>query len=256
MSPTTDNFIHSLVEMSKAFEELPTVQEELAKTKLAADHLANDVQAREEHILKLKSEIEALQSKVRTVEAERDDAELRFLELDEKAHKALGDFEAIAALVNAGKNELSPPKPEPQPEPLKPADLIERGASDAGYISNSMLSQGQSEPDPMNTVHAVGTTSVATHASASTTADTTFHGDPSNIDSVSSNPAEVPKSDANPTQTGEAVTGEVVTETTAAKPYAGKRYYNHQTYLTLAEWLSGGGTEDDYNWRPSYQNQF
>ena len=33
-------------------------------------------------------------------------------------------------------------------------------------------------------------------------------------------------------------------------PYSNHRYYDHPSYLTLTEWLAGGGTEDSYNWRP------
>ncbi len=36
-----------------------------------------------------------------------------------------------------------------------------------------------------------------------------------------------------------------------SKPYEGKRYYDHPVYMTLAAWQDGGGTEDDYNWRPA-----
>ena len=34
-------------------------------------------------------------------------------------------------------------------------------------------------------------------------------------------------------------------------PYFGKRYYDHPVWMTLGDWLVGGGTEYDYNWRPS-----
>ncbi len=33
--------------------------------------------------------------------------------------------------------------------------------------------------------------------------------------------------------------------------FTGKRYYDHPTYMSLAAWLDGGGTEADYHWRPA-----
>src|SRR5258705_12062246 len=120
MSPVMDNFVHSLVEMAKAMEELPIVQAELEGTKMDKDNYIKIVQAREESILKLKSEIETLQAKVRDAEVSRDDAELRFLELDEKTSKVLSILASVADSAKDATNHLSPPKaPEPVPEPTQ-----------------------------------------------------------------------------------------------------------------------------------------
>lgn len=128
MSPVMDNFVHSLVEMAKAMEELPQVQAELERTKTDKDNYITMVQAREESILRHKAEIEALQARVRDAEASRDDAELRFLELDEKAGKVLRVLAAVQSDATAATELLSPkpePVPEPTPEPVYPWNTVQ-----------------------------------------------------------------------------------------------------------------------------------
>lgn len=128
MSPVMDNFVHSLVEMAKAMEELPQVQAELERTKQTTEQQGHMIASREESILRLKADIETLQAKVRDAEASRDDAELRFLDLDEKAGKVLrtlGTFQSEAQSLA----ELLSPKPEPVPEPTPEP----RPTPDMGY---------------------------------------------------------------------------------------------------------------------------
>src|SRR5882672_7935383 len=100
MSPNVSSFVGDLVEMAKAFEELPEVKEHLNIAVRLNEQQAITIGDREDSILKLKAEIETLHAKVRTTEVERDDAEMRFLELDEKAHKALAALGNIMANVN------------------------------------------------------------------------------------------------------------------------------------------------------------
>lgn len=128
MSPVMDNFVHSLVEMAKAMEELPQVQNALEKSTQTIEQQGHMIASREESILRLKADIETLQAKVRDAEASRDDAELRFLDLDEKAGKVLrtlGTFQSEAQSLA----ELLSPKPEPVPEPTPEP----RPTPDMGY---------------------------------------------------------------------------------------------------------------------------
>ena len=37
----------------------------------------------------------------------------------------------------------------------------------------------------------------------------------------------------------------------ATGKYFGKRYHDWNYYVPLSAWLAGGGTEEDYNWRPA-----
>jgi hypothetical protein len=52
---------------------------------------------------------------------ERDDAELRFLELDEKAHSAVALARAMQDHLGQVVTKLDPPKPVPEPEPTPQA---------------------------------------------------------------------------------------------------------------------------------------
>ncbi len=208
MSPHVGNFVQDLVEMAKATEQLPVIQAELDAAKRDNDSLHATVQSREEAIVRYKAEIEELQSKVRNAEVARDDAELRFLELDEKASKVLAHVASIQAAAAVVQESLTP-KPEPVPE-VKPEPVY----TASGWRDDiSPMQEGQSVSDPTS------------HSMASG-GDNTEH--PPQVDDPS----------------------------LPSGPYSGKRYYDHPTYLTLSEWLSGGGTEADYLWSPERNSAF
>jgi len=166
MSPHVANFVHDLVAMAKAMEENPVLQDQIEalKAQLAAaqDHNAG----LEVNIISYKQQIDDLQAKVRQAEVARDDAEFRFLELDEKSHTVLGDIESILTLANAAKLILNPPKPEPvkEPEPIRESIpfLVTEPGPDLEHVQaeqtvTSFLypasppdaTQGQSETTPM-----------------------------------------------------------------------------------------------------------
>lgn len=144
MSPVMDNFVHSLVEMARAMEELPLVQAECERLRQATTEQSIMIASREQSILRLKSEIEGLQANVRDAEVSRDDAELRFLELDEKAGKVLHLLASITPTVVSAADLLSPPKPEPV---LEPVQAQPQPAQDVHHDYDPLV-QGQREPDP------------------------------------------------------------------------------------------------------------
>lgn len=192
MSPhAVSNFVGDLIEMAKAFEDLPKVQAELGEIKADNDKLHQTVMEREQAIQDYKATIDDLQRKVRDLEVARDDAELRFLEADDKLHGVAKAFQvALEAVDHADKvMEQAIAKPEPTPEPVE-------------------VKPGQSEADPTSTAH---------QEAGATTRD-------------------VPEQDTAP----------------LAKPgpYSNKRYYDHQFYVNREQWLAGGGSEADYDWRP------
>ena len=117
MSPTVNNFVHDLVAMAKAMEDLPVVTQQLEDTQADLELSRQKVQSREVHILNLKQELEAAQATIRSLEVARDDAELRFLEADDRTMRAVefikAQFGAAGSLIQA----LEPPKPMPEPVP-------------------------------------------------------------------------------------------------------------------------------------------
>lgn len=159
MSPAVGNFVHDLVEMAKAMETLPQIEEMARQLQAKLDEAQRHNAGLEENIIGYKGQIEALQAKNHELEVARDDAEYRFLELDEKAHKVVGNMEAIEALVKAARDQLSPPKPEPvehptiqEPNPATATDVDYQRYTDASHRPLEVAT-GQSESPP--TIHAV-----------------------------------------------------------------------------------------------------
>lgn len=116
MSPAVDNFVHSLVEMSKAFEELPSVREQLAKAEESNLRLSQTIGDREMSILALKDDIEMLHAKLRKAEEDRDEAERMFLECDDK-------LAAFRRLVESFGNDSRSLIAAQQPAPAVPTPV-------------------------------------------------------------------------------------------------------------------------------------
>ncbi len=154
------NFVSDLVAMAKAFEELPQVQAALFAKDHEAKSLADTVTQREASIQRLKAELEALQAAKRTVEAERDDAELRFLESEDRVSSALnfikGTFGSAGSLIQA----LEPPAPVAVPTPPTEPEVKfsdtgiwpggqEDGVVKVGASEGNPSPSGQSDYTPM-----------------------------------------------------------------------------------------------------------
>lgn len=185
MSPTVNNFVHDLVAMAKAMEDLPQVQAELAETKARLDAALQAVQDREVTILTLKDNVQQYIAKVRSTEAERDDAEMRFLESEDRTRSALDFIKTTFGSAGSLIQALEPPpkvepvaevKPEAEPIPVEQSPYYNAPA------------QGQSAADPMlgNTPESPAVISQDTGSSWPKSLPVTSF-------------EEVPKSDANPT---------------------------------------------------------
>lgn len=220
MSPANvSNFVHDLVEMAKAMETLPMVQAELADTKKINETQALIITSREEHIISLKLEINALNAKVWEAEQGRDAAETMFLECDDKlsafrrlAQSFSGD---LASLVKA--QEPPPPVAIPVEEPLPgvsehKADGDEGTSSIGAQIAADISrEQGQSEADP---------------TSASAPLTTAFVNVPEPI-------------------------GATITDgpSTPNQPYHGLLYIETKGWISRDDWYLGGGNDSTYDWR-------
>lgn len=247
MSPTTDNFIHSLVEMSKAFEELPSVKQELNASEQERNNLAIAVQQREESILKLKAELEAKNETIRKVEAERDDAELRFLELDDRVGKVTKKFQAALEAMDATDKAIETlhPQPEPQPEPVK------EPTAETGYVADAPISEVVHSLDPI-TVHTptvpTSGTSEPSASTASTVANPSIEGQ-SAADPTASSEAGDGHSPSTATQATDAPSEASATiQPSPSGPYTDKRWSEvHPRVWNQQEWLDGGGTIEGWH---------
>lgn len=233
MSPHVNNFVTDLVAMAKAMEELPEVKRELEHAISDNEHCIKTIQARELHIIELKTEVEKHLSTIRSLEVARDDAELRFLELDEKARKVvntlneiMGLSDSIQSKVRDAKELIDLPKPQPMPEP----------------ITVPITEQGQSASSP--TVGTVETSSYTIETAPITHGETSGQSEPlptatSMENQSTSAPSTVENMDT------------VVASEPTPLPYSGLRYHEYHSWVSLDNWLTGGGTQENYDWRPN-----
>jgi hypothetical protein len=228
------NFIREIAEAYRALEAESGLH---AQIDLMAKERIRDgetIARLEMRIMELKALEDDLLTKVRSLEVERDDAGFRFLESEDRLdaiRRAIGMPEAIASAV-AKATEKVEPLVEAKPAESTWTSTDEYGATtihsepnriegEPNYVPGSFSNPlpgteptGQSEADPI----------------ASTTQAT---------QSPSASSATVPIQEGASSIASEPV-----------KPYSGKRYVDHAYYVSLSGWLAGGGTEEDYDWRP------
>jgi chromosome segregation ATPase len=138
MSPHAANsLVHDLVQMAQAFERLPGVEAELNQANETIGHQANTIQRLELKLIDRNITIETLHTTVRDLEVARDDAELRFLEADDKINRILGVVRSATVTLEGAVGEDKRPEPETttEPMPISPALHVEE--------------QGQSAPNPI-----------------------------------------------------------------------------------------------------------
>jgi hypothetical protein len=251
MSPTVGNFVHDLVEMAKAMETLPQVQRQVDELQEHNNKIFEHNQQLELNIIGYKEEIERLNAKVRATEAERDDAELRFLELDEKAHKVLAHVASIQAAALVVQESLTPPRPQPEPEAHPQPPVSEAVHS----IEPQPQGQGEALPihgnEPSQSAAGTDTTMTAQTGEGSSPAPQP----PASQDQRDVNPPAQPSASTSdtPNDAGQAPAtttgvGSTGGEGSGGKPqpYAGKLYSTHSGYVSYPDWLAGGGTDYSY----------
>lgn len=235
MSPNVGNFVHDLVEMAKAMETLPQVQAELAASNERIDKLLEGINRRDADLEQSRTYAATLEQKVHDLEVSRDDAELRFLELDEKAGKASNSLHAALAMVEGAISDLTPPKPEPQPEPVvEPQTRPLESSSTETQAKEVGLEHGSSIPEAVHSI-----SELPGQSESSPTVD-------ANTDTASTNQT-LPSTNVQ----NKVAEVEAVHTSSPNGPYHGKRYHDMPGYIPLDNWLNGGGNEADYYWRPA-----
>lgn len=115
MSHNTGNFVHELVIMAKAFEELPQVREELNRVNNQLIETLEQVQRLELKLIDRANEIDTIRATLAGVEAERDEATRAFLEADDKI---AGFTRLIKDQAKAFGLLLEAVEPKAEPEPV------------------------------------------------------------------------------------------------------------------------------------------
>lgn len=254
MSPNVNSFVHDLVAMAKAMEEVPALESRIREMQEQLDKALSHNQGLEQNIQSYKTQIESLQTKNHDLEVARDDAEYRFLELDEKTYKILGDIEAINTLAQATREMLKPKLPEPPPAP--------QDQSEFHPTTVSTPQPDQSQPVPSQPVE-------QTPSVTSPIEPNPNWAQPNPTPTAQPEGQREPLPTSTPTNVGSetgssppASTESAESQTTASQSspdtrtpgrYAGKRYYDYPSYIPRADWVAEGGSQEDYDWRPNRQ---
>lgn len=250
MSPhAVNSLVTDLVQMAKAMEELPAAQDRIQNLLKANDSLHESIQVRELAIIAYKNTIAGLEAKVSNLEVARDDAELRFLELDDRAGKALA---LVNQLEGFGHQVVALLKAQTI-EPVAAGAHSEDGTGTKPYHELSGYNEPQSsevaplavDPTPSNAE--TGETGGG-NQSQSNAQSVERHGS-------TEGQSEVPPTVTIASPTAAQFESPIVTSDHASEPvpvsadkgpYHGKLYWNLPGYISFHDWLDGGGTEQDY----------
>lgn len=289
MSPhSVGNFVQDLVEMAKATEMLPVAQERIRELEAELARKSDHITALEVRAHQRNMEIDGLHSQIKSAEVARDDAELRFLESEDRCEKALAfirvTFGNAGALIQALEPEQ--PKAEPQAQPVEvPAQSGERATDptvnslsgselpsatsqdaekkeDASLrttdnptttgtpnVDSQTTIEGQGVADPTVPVHTESGPAFASSAKTTTQESVSTSNPLSGQSDPPPTPALASPEPANST-IATSQDGASLPEQQPDGPYAGKLYYNHPVYVPRMSWKEGGGTDESYDWRP------
>src|SRR6266699_1787674 len=104
MSSDINNFLQSMVEAKTALDAMPELRRELEQLKRLVHIQGETIANRELHIHNLKQSEQTLTQKLRSVEAERDDAGFRHLESEDKVQ---GLLKHLHSAIAAGLETIS-----------------------------------------------------------------------------------------------------------------------------------------------------
>jgi len=247
MSPASvSNFVGDLVAMATAFERLPQVEADLAEARNTINAHLNTIQRLEHKLLDRANEITDAQSRIRSLEVERDDAQFHALEADDRTQRALEFIKATFGNAGALIQALEPPA-TPKPEQAT-SDVPVSAVPAAAEVMpiNSPEPEAQrplTDPVPSLEGTPMPQPSPAPEVAASSGESSTG----ASADIPNPHAMEAPST---------APTTEPSPAPDASKPYAGKKYSEVNKaardrgdfgwWETQDGWLSGGGTIDNY----------
>lgn len=232
-----DNFVGSLVEMAKAFEERPALHDRIHSLEGEVSRVNNDNQALRDSNDILRQHIDELNSKVAEVTKERDDAGFRCLEADDKAARILDLARTLASGLGQVIAEVEPPKPQ---EPVLVPEGMAWGSGERAAdptTENTASGASQESSDSKFPAPTASPTENATSNEVSTT------GQSEPLPTAAVNIGEtLPSAGQSPVPNSDATSTETVVS--ADKPYAGKRlseFVYSSNYPTREAWYAGGG---------------
>jgi hypothetical protein len=227
------NFIREIAEAYRALEAEQGHLDTIARHEKQRVTDGETIARLEMRIMDLKAQQDETQAKLRSVEAERDEAGFRALEAEDRLDgikRAIGMPEAIAKAKAEGIAEATP---KAEPKLATQTANMEQALTGQGW--HEIADQTQPVPEIVKSIEDAGQSvadPIAPVSTPSMESAPTQHSEYSASPSVGSSQTSEPKADG------------------SLKPYHNKRYHDHPYYVSLQGWLNGGGTEEDYNWRP------
>lgn len=144
-----NNLVADLVEMAKAVERVPQLEEQVHDLTQRNGNQSNTIAGLQVQLEASRTYAAGLEQRCHDLEVARDDAELRFLQAEEHSHLALGRLRDMQTAMGQVITTLDPPKPEPIPTP-EPISVPTDGPG-SGHT------EGQSATRPMDTVSTITT---------------------------------------------------------------------------------------------------
>lgn len=138
MTHSVNDLASSFVEMAKAYERLPEVENDLTAALHTINNLHDTIASMNRTLIDRTSTIDELNSRIHDLEVSREDAELRFLECDDAKTTLERTLEGLGKDIASA---LAAVQPLPRAEP---APMVEP-TTDA---SSTDVGTGQSEADP------------------------------------------------------------------------------------------------------------
>jgi hypothetical protein len=250
MSPhAVNNFVSDLVLMAQAMERLPQVEAELAEWQRMAAARTDEIVRLQADIDQGKAYASSLEQKVHDLEVAKDAAETMFLEADDRTARALDFVKTMFGSAGSLIQALEPVKPQPEPaagtsiHDTSSGHVLVSAPTPIPADSPALVGgegakpwHGDLEADAKDYHEAQG-------QSAADPTTTTLHQEPSypNAGGGTTGVALEPQTEASTSSWASPTPPD-----TKPQPYAGKNYYEWPVYVSLADWLEGGGTDKDY----------
>ena len=247
------SFVSDLVEMAKAVEQVPVLQAELNHAEAIVSNHRNRITDLEVSLEASRRYAAGLEQRLHDAEVAVTTAELRFLECDD----AKGTLErALRGFVGEAQGVLqavTPSEPKaatvPTPEPL--TVVTDMPLVDGSLVPTVEVNEVPVDPTPSGTsmdkpygdVHSIAESVENAEVSGGMAEGVSVSSDPS----LATTQTDDLSGSAPSTVTN---TVDATGDTSPIGPYHGKRYIDVPGFINLRDWLEGGGTLEDYDWRP------
>ncbi len=252
MSPTVDNFVHDLVAMAKAYDTLPGLEAENKQLQEGRLRDGETIARLETRIMDLKAQQDETLAKLRSVEAERDEAGFRQLEAEDKVANLVRSFQVVqvsigqaVAAATGSAQHITVMMSEQETGDWEAFKIRqEREALEQAWKAQEearLAMEEAARPKPE---------AVVDFPTAKEIGEDVAFGYPKAEGQSEANPSQEASLSAVGNDTTNTVQTGAGSEPAHGK-YFGKRYHDWNYYVPLASWLEGGGTEEDYNWRPA-----